>query len=515
MKKNILFTVLALMIMVSCNNVLNHNGKQEENNAANGSVLSIKVNDNVSRTILPDFSMDIVRYLAMGNGPDGSTFNEVFYGSEKLIENLFVGPWAVNVYAFNDDDILIGWGSGSVTVLPNEPSSINITVRPLDGNGTLNLSLYWNSTDVMIPSIQSTLTPYSGSIRNLAFTVGDGGAQFSASDVEAGYHTLVLKLLDNGSLAMGAVEVVRIAADQVTNGTFTFDQINMVRGTINVDITPEMAEPLDITIYGGTGIKRIEDIMNLTALTFNYNENITYVWYVNGDSVGTGANFSFDSSWGNGSYRIDVTGFSADGKHGGSASLFVKVIIFNSSVFSPAAWFDYTITNNEVTITGLSGIWEALDDPVKNYLVIPKSIEGMAVTSIGSSAFFGCRNLALITIADSVTSIGDSVFTACISLKSITIPNMVISIGSNAFSLCLSLASITIPDSVTSIGDGAFAHCVSLLSVILNPIIPPTLGSNVFYVNPISRNIYVPPGSVAAYKAAPGWSNYSGSIAAQ
>ena len=88
-------------------------------------------------------------------------------------------------------------------------------------------------------------------------------------------------------------------------------------------------------------------------------------------------------------------------------------------------------------------------------LVIPNS-----VTSIGGSAFSGCRYLTSVTIPNSVTSIGNSAFDGCYNLTSVTIPNSVTSIGNSAFSCCSGLTSVTIPNSVTSIGDYAFWYCI-------------------------------------------------------
>ena len=88
---------------------------------------------------------------------------------------------------------------------------------------------------------------------------------------------------------------------------------------------------------------------------------------------------------------------------------------------------------------------------------IPESVTYMnrtrIVTSIGSSAFFGCSSLTSLAIPNSVTSIGSGAFSRCSGLTSLAIPNSVTSIGSSAFSYCTSLTSVTIPNSVTCIGE--------------------------------------------------------------
>ena len=85
-----------------------------------------------------------------------------------------------------------------------------------------------------------------------------------------------------------------------------------------------------------------------------------------------------------------------------------------------------------------------------------------SVTSIGSSAFYGCTRLTSVTIPDSVTNIGGSAFGGCTGLTSVTIPDSVTSIGDDALYGCTGLTSVTIPDSVTSIGWSAFKGCTGL-----------------------------------------------------
>jgi hypothetical protein len=91
----------------------------------------------------------------------------------------------------------------------------------------------------------------------------------------------------------------------------------------------------------------------------------------------------------------------------------------------------------------------------------------------------------------------------------VTIPNSVTSIGDWAFYGCTGLTSITIPNSVTSIGWAAFHYCTGLSSVTNYASTPQTIYSSVFDdVNISTCTLYVPAGSVDAYKAADVWKEF-------
>jgi hypothetical protein len=119
-----------------------------------------------------------------------------------------------------------------------------------------------------------------------------------------------------------------------------------------------------------------------------------------------------------------------------------------------------TNADDTLTITGYTG-------PGGN-VTIPGATNGMAVTSIGPSAFFLLTNPTGITIPASVTNIDFQAFTEC-GLTNVIIPDSVINIGQSAFLDCASLAGLTLGQGVVNIGDDAFYGCASLTNVLVPP----------------------------------------------
>ena len=134
------------------------------------------------------------------------------------------------------------------------------------------------------------------------------------------------------------------------------------------------------------------------------------------------------------------------------------------------------------------------------------------ITSIGYRAFKGCSGLTSITIPNSVTSIGSYAFEGCSGLTSITIPNSVTSISSGAFYSCNALTTVVLGSGITKIKAFAFGNDIALRSLTVRAVNPPVCENNAlgqsaivgFYNN--YCDIYVPAGSVDAYKTADGWS---------
>ena len=161
---------------------------------------------------------------------------------------------------------------------------------------------------------------------------------------------------------------------------------------------------------------------------------------------------------------------------------------FSGVTFSAGAensgYYTYTVYNGKATITDC-------DTSISGNVVIPDTLGGYPVTSIGNLAFVYCTGLT-----------------------SITIPNSVTSIGSDAFNGCKGLTSVTIGNSVTSIGDSAFGGCTGLTEIDFSThnAVPTLAGTGVFGNTSSNLIIKVPLSLLDEWKAATNWATYADKI---
>lgn len=219
----------------------------------------------------------------------------------------------------------------------------------------------------------------------------------------------------------------------------------------------------------------------------------------------------------------------------------------------------YAGTEYKVTSIGV----EAFYDCSFTSVTIPDG-----VTIIKYSAFQNCTELTEVTFGNSITTIEYSAFYYCTSLKQVTIPKSVTNIGVNVFFYCTALthinvdaanpayssengvlfnkdkttllrypaakpgATYTVPKSVTCIGENAFGQCTALKELTLSEnvskiesyafedfaaitkmtvlaTVPPTAETSAFKYFNLDTPVHVPAASLAVYKAADGWKEFT------
>ena len=162
-----------------------------------------------------------------------------------------------------------------------------------------------------------------------------------------------------------------------------------------------------------------------------------------------------------------------------------------------------------------------------------------SVSSIEYQAFYQCSALQTVNFPDSLETIGSSAFYGCSSLEQVSLPNTVRAIQSNAFDRCTSLSKITLGNQLETIGWEAFqfskikkitlpatlrkcgqyllAYCDQLTSITVLAVTPPRFeydwGTMVPKVKFETVTLYVPAGSVDAYRSAAEWKNFNNIVA--
>lgn len=315
-----------------------------------------------------------------------------------------------------------------------------------------------------------------------------------------------------------------VACDSTSSNTIT--SVITQSGLSSSHINDATHANTPVSVVFGDCCNRIDDS---ACYEWNYLSSVTI-----SDKVTSMGNFTF--------YKVGVSASTKpDLDLSASVGLNVTGKTFNSSYFNNVIFpKNCTLGSNSFyscsasTLSFGSGT-QILDDFAFGYCYI-SNIDLNGVTKIGKNAFNKAKGFISITVPSTVTTFNENAFASVSTLNSVTIDyasdatletrqfsNSSISsltIGSHPtqivegmFYQCKKLTELYIPSNISSIGSSAFNGCIGLTSITVDRATPPSIGTIAFY-NTNNCPIYVPSGSVDAYKAASGWSSYKSRIQA-
>lgn len=146
--------------------------------------------------------------------------------------------------------------------------------------------------------------------------------------------------------------------------------------------------------------------------------------------------------------------------------------------------FTYTVgADMNAIITGC--------DTYNSEIIIPSSLGGYMVTSIGEKAFFGKIMITSVIIPEGIRYIADNAFSGCLSLTDVKLPETLMSLGNSCFMSCSALESVFLNNSISSIPDNCFSSCTSLKNINI-PESVVFIGTEAFFSCPDLSGIFIP-----------------------
>lgn len=163
------------------------------------------------------------------------------------------------------------------------------------------------------------------------------------------------------------------------------------------------------------------------------------------------------------------------------------------------------------TFTGTGAMKTGDDEKWNNQrMSIKKVVVGDGITNLVSYAFREAENIREVIIGEDVTKIGNSAFWGCSGIRTLVLPNTLDTIEDQGFRSCAYLQNIDLPASMKYLGAWAFAYCyIEIDSIICRATTPPACGDEPFYNIDTTTPLYVPAKSLAAYRAADVWKNFT------
>ncbi len=238
-------------------------------------------------TFSPQRSLKLDSFILVGLGPLGEEFmTEPFSEDEVLIQQLTIGTWHMTLLGYSQEELLAS-ADADVDIFIGTVTPWDAVLLPLEGTGTITVSLNWPEELFSDPSVEAFLHthPESGPLM-LSADVTAGTAQLSGEDIDSGYYILTILLKEHGNTVWGDTFTVRIITGLDTSGEVDImeDQLS-TEGRCDLQIDTRFYEPLDVSI-AGLPVEELPKTLTLTASGVQDPEvTLEYYWYLDGEPL--------------------------------------------------------------------------------------------------------------------------------------------------------------------------------------------------------------------------------------
>lgn len=135
--------------------------------------------------------------------------------------------------------------------------------------------------------------------------------------------------------------------------------------------------------------------------------------------------------------------------------------------------YELTDGKNEYAVIGIS-------DPTVTEIYIPENHDGLPVTEIKETAFYGNAAIEKAEMSNNIKKIGERAFYKCNNLKSVKLPDGLQELEDETFAYCHKLTDIKIPSGLLHIKNGVFKSCITLTQINI-PSTVREIGDDAFY----------------------------------
>ena len=256
-------------------------------------MLQRETSSNGSKSIMPSNEWRIAKYTIDGLHSDGSTIT-LTSTTTSVSADLKPGDWTFTVKAFTAAGQELASAVQEANLQPNRSATISVTLLPLQGQGSLELTVTSNyalSSSELITGYLKYMGlpgyPKPTSPPSIPIILPYGQSVFTSSSLDAGYYELGLSIRDSSGVeAVGLADVVLVLTGMQTKGACKIEA-----GDTSISFSPQAIDlsPLSAPTISVRHMLSYDARIASLAIPPSGNEfaNLETSWYMNGSNLGS------------------------------------------------------------------------------------------------------------------------------------------------------------------------------------------------------------------------------------